>query len=70
MDQAAIRRDADGRRGSQLLSRPDRAQQDPALRRVRRRISDDGDGKDPEVHDARCGRGAARIEDGEDGVRG
>ena len=53
-----------------LLSGPDRAQQDPALCRIRRRISDDGDGEDPEVHHARRGRGEAGVEGGEDGVNG
>ena len=48
---------------------PDRAQQDPALCRIRRRISDDRDRKDPEIFDARRGRGAAWIEGGEDGVK-
>ena len=51
-----------------LLPGPDRAQQDSALCRVRRGIPDDGDRQDPEIPDARGGRGAARIEGGEDGV--
>ena len=52
----AAGRDADGRRGPRLLPGPDRPQQDPALRRIRRRISDDRDRQDPEVRDARGGR--------------
>ena len=62
-------RDADRRRGPRLLPGPDRPQQDPALCRIRRRISDDRDRQDPEIHDARCGRGAAGVEGGEDGVK-
>ncbi len=65
----ARRRDLDRRGDPRLLPGPDRPQQDPALRRIRRRVSDDGDRQDPEIHHARCGRGAARIEGGEDGVR-
>ena len=61
-------RNADRRRGPRLLPRPDRPQQDPALCRIRRRISDDGDRQDPEIHHARCGRGEAWVEGGEDGV--
>ena len=70
LDPDAIRRDPDGRGGPRLLPGPDRAQQDPALHRIRRRISDDRHRQDPEIPDARRGRGAARIEGGEDGVRG
>ena len=62
------RRNADRRRGPRLLPRPDRPQQDPALCRVRRRIPDDGDRQDPEIHHARRGRGEARVEGGEDGL--
>ena len=66
----AIRRDADRRGDPRLLPGPDRPQQDPALRRIRRRVSDDRHRQDPEIRDARGGRAAARIEGGEDGVRG
>ena len=38
---------------ARLLPGPDRALQDPALREVRRRLSDDGDGQGAEVHHAR-----------------
>ncbi len=69
LDQDAFRRDADSRGGPRLLPGADRAQQDPALRGIRRRISDDRYRQDPEVPDARGGRGEARIEGGEDGVR-
>ena len=63
-------RNAHRRRGPRLLPRPDRPQQDPALCRIRRRVSDDGDGEDPEVSDAGRGGGEAGAEGGEDGVRG
>ena len=69
LDPGTARRDAHRRRGPRLLPRPDRAQQDPALRRIRRRVSDDGDGQDAEVSDARCGRSEAGVEGGEDGVK-
>ena len=62
-------RDADDGGGARLLPRPDRAQQDPALRRIRRRVSDDRDRQDPEIPDARGGGATARTEGGEDGVR-
>lgn len=64
-----IGRTDDGGRGAGVLRRPDRPQQDPSLRRVRRRIPDDGDGQDPEVLDARGSRAAAGTEGCEDGVR-
>ena len=41
----------------------------PALRRIRRRVSDDGDRQDPEISDAGSGGGEAGAEGGEDGVR-
>ena len=47
---------ADRRGGPRLLPGPDRPQQDPALRRIRRRISDDRHRQDPEIPDARGGR--------------
>ena len=43
----------DRRRDPRLLPGPDRAQQDPALRRIRRRIPDDRHRQDPEIHHAR-----------------
>ncbi len=67
---AARRRDPDRGRDPQLLPGPDRAQQDPALHRIRRRVSDDRHRQGPEVRDARRGRGQAGVEGGEDGVRG
>src|SRR6185312_10479980 len=62
-------RGAHRRRAARVLRRPDRTQQDPALCGIRRRIPDDGHRQDPEIHDARSGRGAAWTEGGEDGVR-
>ena len=70
LGQGAIRRDPHRRRDPRLLPGPDRAQQDPALCRIRRGIPDDRHRQDPEVPDARHGRGEARIDGGEDGVRG
>src|SRR3984893_7047681 len=70
LDPDARRRDPDRRRSPRLLPRPDRAQQDPALRRIRRRVSDDRHRQDPEICDARCGGSEAGVEGGEDGVRG
>jgi len=55
------------RRNQRVLSRPDRPLQSPALREVRRRVSDDGDREDPEVCDAGTddgGTGACRGGDG------
>ena len=51
-----LRRRRDGDRGGdpRVLPGPDRALQDPALRRVRRRVPDDGHRQDPEVRDARA----------------
>ncbi len=64
----AARRDTDRRGDPRVLPGPDRPQQDPALRRIRRRVSDDRDRQDPEIPDARGGRVEARAEGGEDGV--
>ena len=51
---------ADGRGDPGVLSRPDRALQDPALRQARRRLSDDRHRQGPEVQDARAGDRRAR----------
>ncbi|BBO01489.1 hypothetical protein SG09_08390 [Bradyrhizobium ottawaense] len=69
LDPRQAGRNADGRGGPCLLRRPDRPQQDPALRGIRRRVSDDRDGQDPEIRNAGCGGATAGIEGGEDGVR-
>src|SRR5262249_45640580 len=61
-------RDANGRRGSCVLSGPDRAQQNSALCGIRRGIPDDGHRENPEIPDARGSRSPARAQGGEDGV--
>ena len=48
------RRDADRGGGARVLPRPDRALQGAAAHPLRRRIPDDGDRQDPEVHHARA----------------
>ena len=68
LDPDPVRRNPHRRRNPRLLRRSDRAQQDPALCRIRRRVSDDRHRQDPEIPDARGRRGAARIEGRGDGV--
>ena len=58
----ARRRDADGGRGARVLRGPDRPQQDPALRRIRRGIPDDRHRQGAKISDAQGGRGEAWAE--------
>ncbi len=55
-------------RGARILRGSDRPQQDPALRRIRRGIPDDGDRQGPKIPDAQGGRGAAWAHARGDGV--
>ena len=68
LDQAARRRERDGRGDPRVLQGPDRPLQDPALHRVRARIPDDDHRQDPEVRDARADDRQARPRGAEDGL--
>ena len=61
LDQAEGRAQRQRRRHSGVLQRANCALQNPAIRAVRGRLSDDGHRKGAEVQDARSGRGRAQA---------
>ena len=68
LGQVAARRGRHRGRDQGVLPRSDRALQSAALRQIRRRIPDDGDRQNSEIHHARAHHQRARPQGAEDGV--